>query len=961
MTAREVVAAALQRELAERDEFVCTACAGDEALLAEVRSLLDAEVADSTMTSAPLSIDSSLGTIGPYKLLRKIGEGGMGAVYQARQQEPIRREVALKVIKPGMDSRQVIARFESERQSLALMDHPNIARVFDAGATERGLPYFVMELVDGAPITSYCDHKGLSVRQRIELFLPVCQAIQHAHQKGIIHRDIKPSNVLVKQQETSAIPKVIDFGLAKALAAGALGEAATQTQLGSVVGTLDYMSPEQAELGRQDIDTRSDVYSLGALLYELLTGVAPLEYDRSSRPSYLEVLGWIRDKPVLPPSVRAKHAGGKAKPLGRELDWIVMKALEKDRARRYETVNGLLRDLQRYLAGEPVEAGPPSTAYRLRKFAGRHRVALGTSAALAAILAGATVYSAREAARARQAERVAEAVSDFLQQDVLAQASTAEQGGPGTKLDPDIKVRTALDRAAAKVGSTFKDQPAVEASVRNTIAKAYADLGLYRESREQSLRAIERNRLAKGAADHATLLARYRICVDDYGLGQYKEGEEMARALLQTGRKVLPPSDPLTMNALDILATHLNAQGKFQEGETALKEGIALAKRSGQVTHDTLHVQLTLGTLYRDWGKFHDAETVDSQVLEGARQTLGADHPTALAAMGALAEDYRLEGKYADAERVALETAEAKKRALGPEHPETMVARNNLANAYVQQGKFADAEQLHRQVAEFDRRTRPADDPDALTPWANLATDIYAQGRFAEAEAIERDVFEKRIQLLGRDHWLTLLTSDLLGGAIAAQGRLAEAEALYSESAQIARQKMGLKNPNTLATLNRLATVYRLEGKLDRAEALQIEVVENMKQALGEDHPSRLTAMGNLAYTRYLLHKDQEAIDLAQAAIAKFESRFPDLWTHFRAEAILGAALAEEKKYADAESHLLKGYQGMLERKSRMTADTWFYLDSAAKWTAAMYRAWGKPDKAAEWRSKAQSTGGTTK
>jgi serine/threonine protein kinase len=430
MTARELVAAALERDPPSRLEYLRGACGGDESLFTEAVALLEAQDPVPTMTVANPAGGGAPGTIGPYKLLRKLGEGGMGVVYQARQQEPIRRDVALKVIKPGMDSREVIARFESERQSLALMDHPNIACVFDAGTTERGLPYFVMELVIGVPITTFCDAQKMGVRARIELFLPVCQAIQHAHQKGIIHRDIKPSNVLVKAQDGSAIPKVIDFGLAKALAADSLS-GSMQTQFGVVVGTLEYMSPEQAELGRQDIDTRSDVYSLGALLYELLAGVAPLEYDRSSRPSYLEVLGWIREKPISPPSERVKQAQAKPKPIDRELDWIVMKALEKDRTRRYETVNGLIRDLQRYLTGEAVEAGPPSPTYRLKKLAGRHRVALGVSAAVLAILTAATVYSTREAARARRAERVAEAVSNFLQRDVLAQASTAAQGGPG--------------------------------------------------------------------------------------------------------------------------------------------------------------------------------------------------------------------------------------------------------------------------------------------------------------------------------------------------------------------------------------------------------------------------------------------------------------------------------------------------------------------------------------------------
>src|SRR5215472_15874036 len=315
--------------------------------------------------------------IGPYKLLRQLGEGGMGVVYHAHQSQPIRRDVALKIIKPGMDSRQVIARFESERQALAVMDHANIARVFDAGATAAGLPYFAMELVEGVPITRYCDARRLTVSERLALFVPVCQAIQHAHQKGIIHRDIKPSNILVAEQEGKPIAKVIDFGLAKALGP-LLGDATQMTKFGTVVGTLDYMSPEQAELTRLDVDTRSDIYSLGAVLYELLTGTTPLEREVLGKEGYVAVLRRIREDATPPPSSRLKKTSStevadarRSDParlprlLDGELDWIVMKALEKDRTRRYATANALGRDLERYLQGEPVEAAPPSATYRV--------------------------------------------------------------------------------------------------------------------------------------------------------------------------------------------------------------------------------------------------------------------------------------------------------------------------------------------------------------------------------------------------------------------------------------------------------------------------------------------------------------------------------------------------------------------------------------------------------------------
>src|ERR1700682_3721849 len=366
--------------------------------------------------------------IGPYRLVRQLGEGGMGVVYYAQQSQPIRRDVALKIIKPGMDSKQVIARFESERQALAMMDHPNIASVFDTGTTPAGLPYFAMELVDGLSITQYSDSKRLTIRERIELFIPVCQAIQHAHQKGIIHRDIKPSNVLVKQQESQAVPKVIDFGLAKALGAQ-LSNATMHTNLGTVVGTLDYMSPEQAELGRHDIDTRSDVYSLGAVLYQLLAGATPLEHERLGKAAYLEALQRIRQEETVPPSARLRRSATSPeiavqrrsdparlpKLLEGELDWIAMKALEKDRARRYETVNGLARDLQRYLDGEPVEAGPPSASYRMRKFVRKHRVWLATASAFTALLVASAVVSSWMAVRAKRAEQEARAVNDFLQ------------------------------------------------------------------------------------------------------------------------------------------------------------------------------------------------------------------------------------------------------------------------------------------------------------------------------------------------------------------------------------------------------------------------------------------------------------------------------------------------------------------------------------------------------------------
>ena len=419
----------------------------------------------------PAAVVEGPGTrIGSYKLLQKLGEGGMGAVYEAEQERPVRRRVALKVIKPGMDSQQVVARFEAERQALALMDHANIARVLDAGATDSGRPYFVMELVHGIPLTRYCDENKLMPRARLELFIAVCHAIQHAHQKGIIHRDIKPSNVLVTLYDGKPVPKVIDFGIAKAIERP-LTERTMFTQHGSIIGTLEYMAPEQADLSALGVDTRSDIYSLGVMLYELLTGTTPLQRQQVRELAYVELVRMIKEDEPPKPSTRLNQSGEtltaiSAKrsmepgPLRKvvegELDWIVMKCLEKDRTRRYETANGLARDIERFLHDEPVSACPPSSSYRLRKFARKHRTGLATAALAVVLLLAGLVASTWQAVRATRAEestrqallaeaeqrqlaedRGAEArvVLDFVDQRVFAAARPeGQEGGLGREV-----------------------------------------------------------------------------------------------------------------------------------------------------------------------------------------------------------------------------------------------------------------------------------------------------------------------------------------------------------------------------------------------------------------------------------------------------------------------------------------------------------------------------------------------
>jgi signal transduction histidine kinase len=463
---------------AARAQYLREAAGGDEALLRRVEALLAVHDAPDRLLDRPPIVggvtgacDPAIGDetasvnphecagtqIGPYKLLQQIGEGGMGTVFMAEQSQPVQRKVALKVIKPGMDSRQVIARFEAERQALALMDHVNIARVFDGGATEAGRPYFVMELVHGVPITKYCDDNHLTPRERLELFVPVCQAIQHAHQKGIIHRDIKPSNVMITLCDGKPVPKVIDFGVAKAIAQK-LTELTLFTQFGTMVGTLEYMSPEQAEMSALGVDTRSDIYSLGVLLYELLTGSTPLTRKRMKEAAYAEILRMIKEEEPPRPSTRLSDSGealasisanrhtepAKLTRLVRgELDWIVMKALEKDRNRRYESANGFAADVQRYLADEPVLACPPSGLYRLRKFAWRNKAALATAAIVSFVVLLAVVNLTLATAIVVAAALV---LGIAISTSQAIRASKAEKLAQ-TRLKAETKARTDAERA----------------------------------------------------------------------------------------------------------------------------------------------------------------------------------------------------------------------------------------------------------------------------------------------------------------------------------------------------------------------------------------------------------------------------------------------------------------------------------------------------------------------------------
>ncbi len=837
-----------------------------------------AEVNDQTRTMQinKATLDT---TIGPYRLLAQLGEGGMGVVYRAQQLKPIRREVALKIIKPGMDSKQVIARFESERQALAVMDHPNIAHVFDAGTTPAGLPYFVMELVDGIPITDYCDSKRLTIPQRIQLFVPVCQAIQHAHQKGIIHRDIKPSNILIRRQDNQAVPKVIDFGLAKALSYES-SEATRMTGAGTVIGTLSYMSPEQAEWGRHDIDTRTDVYSLGAVLYELLTGSTPL--DRLEDSSYIEMLQRIREEEPKPPSDRVRRSGELKdiaslrqsdparlpKLLDRELDWITRKALEKDRVRRYETANGLARDLQRYLEGEPIEAAPPSAAYRIGKMLRKYRVWLATAAAFAVLLIAGIIFSAWMAVRASRARAEAQAVNEFLEKDLLAQASAYNQSA-SAKPDPNLTVRTALDRAAARIEGKFATQPLVEASIRQTMGGAYVDLSLYPQAEQQYQRAL------------------------------------------------------------------------------AIRRG-----ELGDQNADTLASMASLAAVYERRGNLKAAEPLYRETLAVERRILGNQHPATLKTMNGLATTYLDEGEFANSASILEQAVPLDQHVLGEQNLHTLRAMGNLAAAYWMLNKYEQAEPLFVKTLELKRRALGDQNPETLDTMTNLGAVYFFRGEYKQAEALYRTALAAYRRVLGDSHPSTINARNSLADLQSIRGDYAQAQENYQKAIDGAQHGPGGEHPIALQTLAGLAGLYELEGNLPQAAALYGKVLVTRRRVLGAEHPDTLEDAVDLARTYLKQQKYAEAESLLCQTLPVYEKTAPDAWQRFEGEAILGACLAGQKKYAEAEPILLSAYAGLAKQKNTIPTSDLHNIADAGPRIVNLYRDWGKPDKAAEWQSK---------
>jgi eukaryotic-like serine/threonine-protein kinase len=812
-----------------------------------------------------------------YKLIEEIGEGGMGSVYMAQQTEPVKRAVAVKVIKAGMDSKAILARFEAERQALALMDHPNIARVLDAGATASGRPFFVMELVRGTPITKFCDDRKLTPRQRLELFVPVCQAIQHAHQKGVIHRDIKPSNVLIALYDDRPVPKVIDFGVAKASGL-TLTDKTLMTGFGSVIGTPEYMSPEQASLNNLDVDTRSDVYSLGVLLYELLTGSTPVDRKSLGKAALFEILRIVREVEAQRPSAKlstldtlpsvAANRGTEKTKLSRlmkgELDWVVMKSLEKDRTRRYESANGLACDIQRYLADEVVEARPPSAGYRIQKFARRHKgQVLAASLVLFALVAGVIGTSLGLLEARRQA-----AIADDEKNNALA-AATAER-------QANLAAETRRQEAERNLAFAKKGNELLGSVFAGLDPKKIAESG-------RPLQDVLRENLAKAAKelDGSAIGDPLEVAGMQntlgwslHTLGDFGPAIAVSEKAWQTRKSRLGPDNPDTLQSLNRLALSYESAGIPVKAMQLLEEALRLRKaRLGPDHRDTLESMNNLGNCYRNAWKLDLALPLLEETLAREKANLGRDDPNTLATMSNLALCYSTDGRSDRSLPLLVETLKLRKARLGSDHPDTLVSMADLAWDYQDAGQLDRAEPLFVEALELQKAKLGPDHPDTLQSMAGLARHYMAAKKLDQARSLLEDLLKLSKAKLGLDHPHTLLSMNDLAIVYWGVGKRDRALSLLDEALPLLKARLGPNHRDTHIVMTNLAQTYQNIGKFDLALPLFEETLHLRSVKLGPDHPDTLTSMNNLALGYRAAGKPNKALVLFEEALRLRKAR----------------------------------------------------------------------------------------
>ncbi len=841
--------------------------------------LEESDVEEHTRSTSPLDLFTQKpgSRLDSYKLGRVLGEGGMGVVYLAEQMKPMRRQVAIKVIKPGMDSARVVARFEAERQTLALLDHPNIAHVHDAGTTDQGRPYFVMEYVAGHPITEYCDHYKLSITDRLSLFQQVCHAVQHAHQKGIIHRDLKPSNILVSATGDQVVPKIIDFGVAKAIRQP-LTEHTQFTEEHQLLGTPQYMSPEQADMASEDIDTRSDVYSLGVLLYELLAGILPYNTQDLRKGGLEHIRKIIRTTDPKTPSIRLTSLGVEAgviadrrrtqihvltKYLRQELEWIPLKAMCKERSERYRSASELADDIENYLKGDPLMAGPPTAGYRLRKFLRRHRtLASGVAAVLFVLVAGIVVSTvfAVVAERARIeadiARTEAQLITEFLKNDVLGSAGKARVG--------EATVSYVLNAASERLEGKFKDKPLIEASIRLSLGFTCRQIGESDEAEQHFSKAINIYKQHYGEEHLTTLIIEDYVGYIYEDQGRYHDMERLWARILEIRQRAYGVEYPAgTINGLAVALCHL---GKYEEAESWFKKALQSEetwyKVGGESIDMSPYLKCNLARVYTAKGRYEEAEQLLRKNIDSARaDAAGMDvkYGVNLRYSAELANVYREWGRYDKAEPEFEETLKVLREAKGDEHFLTSLCMYGLVRLYVDRDRYEEAEKLFGEALPIARRRLREDHPVTLRLVNTLAVLRTKQRQYDEAETLFDEALKGRQRELGEDHPDTLETINDLGLLHRAQEHYQEAEKLLTEALQGRQRKLGPDHPHTLASRHELGMLCLAQSQYEQAESNLLKAFSGRKIKLGPEHPYTVETLNQLIKLYEAWDKPDEA------------------------------------------------------------------------------------------------------
>jgi serine/threonine protein kinase/Flp pilus assembly protein TadD len=793
------------------------------------------------MTSSP----ETFGSVGPYRLLEKIGEGGMGEVWIAEQHKPIRRKVALKVIKTGMDTKQVIARFESERQALAMMDHPAIAKVFEAGETEHGRPYFVMEYVQGIPITAHCDQNRLTTPERLALFRQVCDGVQHAHQKAIIHRDLKPSNILVAIQDGKAVPKIIDFGVAKATAQS-LTERTMYTELGLLIGTPEYMSPEQAEMSGQNIDTRTDVYSLGAILYELLVGALPFDPKELRRAGFDEIRRKIREEDPPKPSTKLSTMGDASttqahnrrterpaliRQIRGDLDWITMKALEKDRTRRYGSPSELAADIDRFLHHQPIIARPPSTLYKTKKFVRRHTVGVGVASAMAILLVAFSVTTAiqarriaRERDRANQEAEASRQVSDFL-------TGLFKVSDPSEARGNSVTAREILDKGADSIARELQGQPLVQGKLMNTMGIVYRSLGLFDPAQDLLEKALDIRTKALGT-DHPDVA----VTLSDLGYVLWRKGDFARAKVLQEQalairEKWFGPESAEVGNSLHDLGTLNYTQGNYAEARGLLERSLAIREKVlGPENADVANTLNSLGAIAYKEGDLKKAGEIWERTLAIREKVLGPDHPYLAHTLNNLAIVHIYTGDPKGAVPLLERVIRIQEKVLGPKHPDLASGLSNLGDAISRSGDYEGAKPYHSRAVAIMEAASP-ENPELA-------------------------------RFLDRLAHVLLLEKDLEG-----------AQELYERSLALRQKALGPKNPEVGESLGGLADCASQAGRLNDAEALYERALATLRQPDGSYYPGAFDVLKGFAALLRATHRDARAAEMESIVRSMEENR----------------------------------------------------------------------------------------